>query len=257
MRPRPGGLDTRGTLQAAADGKIECLVLVGADPLADFPDSDLARRALFGARRVISVDTHLSATSDRADVVLPAAAFAEKSGTTTNLEGRVTTLGRKVTPAGTSRPDWMIAAAIAQGLGVDLGYRSVDDITDAIATMVASYDGVTRDALAASPDGVMSHTPVSIDPINPVSVEIGVRNSYDFRLVVSRKLYDAAVGTATSPSMAHLAPGQVAHQHRRRRRCRGEGHQSAGHGRDAHRGRSDRPARHGVDPVQPAGWQHR
>jgi len=213
MRPRPGGLDTRGTLQAAADGKIECLVLVGADPLADFPDSDLARRALFGARRVISVDTHLSATSDRADVVLPAAAFAEKSGTTTNLEGRVTTLGRKVTPAGTSRPDWMIAAAIAQGLGVDLGYRSVDDITDAIATMVASYDGVTRDALAASPDGVMSHTPVSIDPINPVSVEIGVRNSYDFRLVVSRKLYDAAVGTATSPSMAHLAPGQAAHLH--------------------------------------------
>jgi predicted molibdopterin-dependent oxidoreductase YjgC len=138
--------------------------------------------------------------------VLPAAAFAEKSGTTTNLEGRVTTLGRKVTPAGTSRPDWMIAAAIAQGLGVDLGYRSVDDITDAIAAMVASYDGVTREALAASPDGVMSHTPTSIDPINPVSVEIGVRNSYDFRLVVSRKLYDAA-------SMAHLAPGQTAHLH--------------------------------------------
>ena len=44
MRPRSGGLDTRGLLQAAADGKVELLVLVGADPLGDFPDNDLARR---------------------------------------------------------------------------------------------------------------------------------------------------------------------------------------------------------------------
>lgn len=213
MRPRPGGLDTRGMLQAAADGKIECLVLVGADPLADFPDTDLARRALAGARRVISVDTHLSSTSQRADVVLPAAAFGEKSGTTTNLEGRVTTLGRKVTPAGTSRPDWMIAAAIAQGLGTDLGYRTVDDITDAIAELVTGYEHVTRPALAADPDGVLSVTPSTIDPIDPVTAEVPVRNSYDFRLVVSRKLYDAGVTVAQSPSMAHLAPGQAAYLH--------------------------------------------
>jgi len=213
MRPRAGGLDTRGTLQAAADGRIECLVLVGADPLADFPDTDLVRRALAGARRVIAVDTHLSSTAERADVVLAAAAYGEKGGTTTNLEGRVTTLGRKVTAAGTSRPDWMIAVGIAQGLGTDLGYRNVDDITDAIASMVTAYEGVTRAAIAASTDGVLSHTPAAIDPIDVDAVEIPVRNSYDFRLVVSRKLYDAAVGTAASPSMAHLAPGQSAHLH--------------------------------------------
>jgi NADH-quinone oxidoreductase subunit G len=213
MRPRPGGLDTRGTLQAAADGKIECLILVGADPLADFPDTDLVRRALAGARRIISLDTHLSASSERADVVLPAAAAGEKGGTTTNLEGRVTTLGRKVTSVGTSRPDWMIAVAIARGLGTDLGYRDVDDITDAIAAKVAGYEGVTREALASTADGVTSHTPSTIDPVNAVDADIPVRNSYDFRLVVSRKLYDAAVGTAKSPSMAHLAPGQAAHVH--------------------------------------------
>ena len=213
MRPRAGGLGTRGILQAAAEGQIECLVLVGADPLSDFPDTDLVRRALLGARRIISVDTHLSASTDRADVVLPAAAAGEKGGTTTNLEGRVTTLGRKVTPAGTSRPDWMIAAGLALRLGVDLGYRNVDDITDAMALMVAAYDGVTRDLLAAAPDGVMSQTPTSIDPLSTSTVDIGVRNSYDFRLVTSRTLYDAAVGTNASPSMAHLAPGQTAHIH--------------------------------------------
>ncbi len=213
MRPRTGGLGTRGILQAAADGKIECLVLVGADPLSDFPDTDLVRRALFNARRIISVDTHLSASSDRADVVLPASAYGEKGGSTTNIEGRVTSLGRKVTPAGASRPDWMIASGIAQGLGVDLGFRNVDDVTDAMVQLVSAYDGVTREALASSPDGVMSSTPSSIEPLDPASVEIAVRNSYDFRLVVSRKLYDAAVGTATSASMAHLAPGQAAHLH--------------------------------------------
>ena len=213
MRPGVGGLDTRGILQAAADGRIECLVLVGADPLVDFPDTDLVRRALAGARRVIAVDTHLSSTTERADVVLAAAAYGEKGGTTTNLEGRVTALGRKVTAAGTSRPDWMIAMAIAQGLGTDLGYRTVDDITDAIAAKVAAYDGVTRDAVAASPDGVLSHTPASIDPIDAVAADIAVRNSYDFRLVVSRKLYDAGVSNAASPSMAHLAIGQTAHVH--------------------------------------------
>jgi NADH-quinone oxidoreductase subunit G len=213
MRPRAGGLDTRGMLQAAADGRIECLVLVGADPLSDFPDTDLARRALAGARRIISVDTHLSASSQRADIVLPAAASGEKAGTTTNLEGRVTTLGRKVTPAGTSRPDWMIAVSIAQGLGTDLGHRTVDDVTDSIAELVTGYGHVTRAALAATPDGVLSTAPSTIDPLDPVSAEVPGRNSYDFRLVVSRKLYDAAVATAASPSMAHLAPGQAAYVH--------------------------------------------
>ena len=48
MRPGKGGLDSTGVLQAAAEGRIRCLVLLGSDPLADFPDSDLADRALAG-----------------------------------------------------------------------------------------------------------------------------------------------------------------------------------------------------------------
>ena len=65
-----GGLDAAGILTAAADGRIDLLVLLGADPLADFPDADLARRALAGARRVIGVDTFLTDSSALADVVL-------------------------------------------------------------------------------------------------------------------------------------------------------------------------------------------
>ncbi len=213
MRPGPGGLDAAGVLQAAADGKLECLVLVGADPLSDVPDTDLVRRALAGARRVISVDTHPSSTTQRADVVLPAAAYGEKAGTTTNLEGRVTTLGRKVTPAGTSRPDWMIALALASALGTDLGHRTVDDLTEALAAAVPAFAGITRAALASARDGIVT-APLEAEHSAPAApASIPVRNSYDFRLVVGRKLYDAAVGTANSPSMAHLAAGQTAHLH--------------------------------------------
>ena len=212
MRPRPNGMDARASLQAAADGKIEVLVLVGCDPLSDFPDTDLARRALAGARRVIAVDTFLTASSKQADIVLAASAYGEKSGTTTNLEGRVTRVSQKVTPHGTSRPDWMIAANLARALGTDLGLGSVADVTAAIAEMVPTYAGVTDATLDTAADGILADVPTSIDPINAVS-SAAERNSYDFRLVVSRTLYDQATGTAMSPSLAHLASPAAAHLH--------------------------------------------
>jgi NADH-quinone oxidoreductase subunit G len=213
MRPRPGGLDSRKMLEAAAAGRIECLVLVGSDPIGDFPDTDLARRALAGARRIIAVDTFLTESSRLADVVLAASGFAEKSGTTTNLEGRVTSVHRKVTPRGTSRADWMIATALSMQLGHDLGYESVDDVTADMAATVAAYAHVSADALRLSRDGVLAIAPPTIDPMNDVVSSVPPRNSYDFRLVVSRKLYDQAVTTVMSPSLSHLAPGAAAHLH--------------------------------------------
>jgi NADH-quinone oxidoreductase subunit G len=213
MRPGAGGLDARGALQAAADGKIECLVLLGADPLADFPDADLARRGVAGARRVIAVDTFLTETASKADIVLAAAAYAEQGGTTTNIEGRVSTLAEKVTPRGTSRPDWMIAGDLARLLGTDFGYTSVGDVTASISELVTVYSDVTPRTLAATRDGVLTAVPASIDPINMTAPAMADRNSYDFRLVVSRKLYDRATGTANSPSLAHLVPGFAAHVH--------------------------------------------
>ncbi|HTH06980.1 MAG TPA: molybdopterin-dependent oxidoreductase, partial [Ilumatobacteraceae bacterium] len=213
MRPRPGGLDSRGMLQAAADGKVECLVLVGADPLSDFPDSDLARRAMAGARRIVAVDTFLNTSSQKAHVVLAAAAFAEKAGTHTNLEGRVSDLARKVTAAGITRPDWMIATELALELGDDLGYSTVDDVTRDIAAKVAGYGDVTPEAVADAVDGVLALAPHTIDPMNQVEYTVPDRNAYDFRLVVSRVLYDRAVGTTNTPALAHLAPGSAVHLH--------------------------------------------
>lgn len=203
--------DSLANLRAAADGKIDVLVLLGADPINDCPDADLARRALAGARRIISVDTFLSESTQLADVVLPATAFAEQTGTTTNLEGRVSRVNQKVTAHGTSRPDWMIACDLATHLGHDLGFGAHGDITAAIAAEVPAYAAATAVAIDATSEGVLA---VGLDAEMPeAAVTDAAPSGYDYRLVVSRKLYDRAVLTTMSPSLAKLSIGAGAHLH--------------------------------------------
>jgi NADH-quinone oxidoreductase subunit G len=157
--PERRGLDAAGILRAAVENRIQGLVLVGADPLADFPDRGLARRALAGVGFTVVVDLYAPAVD--ADVVLPAAGFGERPGTTTNMEGRVSRLGQKVTPPGTARPDWMIAAELARRLGADMGLTSLDEIAAEIERLAPSHAGLTPALLARASDGVvvpLSHT---------------------------------------------------------------------------------------------------
>jgi NADH-quinone oxidoreductase subunit G len=159
--PAAKGLDTAGILRAAADGKIDTLVLLGADPLADFPDRDLAERGLAGARIVIALDQFLTESVKQADVVLPVAGFAEVDGTTTNIEGRVSTLAKKVTAPGTAQSDWMIAAELAYRLGFDLELESPRLIAAEVEQVAPVFEGVTLDLLDAPParDGVVVALP--------------------------------------------------------------------------------------------------
>ena len=209
LAPRSAESEALQILHAAADGHIDLLVLLGADPLADCPDAELARRALAGARRVISVDTFLTSSTAHADLVLPAAAYGEKAGTTTNLEGRITPVTAKVTVHGTARPDWMVAVDLAARLDQDLGFNDLAGITAEIA---ATVDGCEElEALAAGRatgtgrDGIL--VSVVVPEISRASTEVTERISYDYRLVVSRKLYDNATNTQMAPSLAPLAPG--------------------------------------------------
>src|SRR5690606_5255819 len=129
--------------------------------LADHPDRDLAERGLGGARVVIAVDQFLTESVKQADVVLPAAGYAEVEGTTTNLEGRVSTVGRKVTAPGTAQPDWVVAAELAARLGLDLGLESTDQIAAEVERVAPSFAGLTWDVLSrpAGLDGVVVGLP--------------------------------------------------------------------------------------------------
>ncbi len=204
LAPR-GSTDAAAILEASANGKVDCLILLGADPLSDVPDADLARRGIAGARHIIAIDTFLNNSSAHADIVLPAAAYGEKDGTTTNLEGRVTNVAQSITPHATSRPDWMIAVELAALLNHDLGILTLQDIQTRITQTVGGFDGLSV-SVAVRKNGIL----VSVPPISPLQVHHDAavkRNAYEFRLVVARKLYDQAIGTAMSQSLAALAPG--------------------------------------------------
>ena len=115
----------------------------------------------------------------------------------------------EVTPTGTSRPDWMIASELADRLGLeDLAEElsGVDRITDSIAANVAAYAGATRGRVGRCQ--VMGCWPCPLPRASRLvdnTDGAADRNAYDYRLMVSRRLYDAAIGTAKSPSLASLA----------------------------------------------------
>ncbi|MFM8862954.1 MAG: NADH-quinone oxidoreductase subunit NuoG [Acidimicrobiia bacterium] len=214
--PEQRGLDTAGILRAAADGRLEVLVLLGADPLADFPDRDLAERALAGARTVLSVDTFLNESSRRAHVVLAAAAFAEKAGTTTNLEGRVSVLSQRVTPVGTTRPDWMLASELGARLGTDLGYTTFTDVLVELSAVAPSHLGLDVRLGEGAPDGVLVPLEVSA-PVDGLPAElrptpidapsVAAPGEDRLRLVATRRLYDMGTLVQAAPVLRDLAPG--------------------------------------------------
>ena len=168
--PEERGLDTAGILSAAAERRVEALVLLGADPLSDFPDRQLAQRGMAGARFVVAVDAFLNDSSGQADVVLPAAVYAERPGTTTNLEGRISRLGQKLVGPGVTRPDWMIAAELAARLGGDLGTDTLEAIWDEVERVAPSHVGITRHLIGErrAADGIVAPMP-SV----PVRLQVG------------------------------------------------------------------------------------
>jgi predicted molibdopterin-dependent oxidoreductase YjgC len=153
--PAERGLDSAGILAAAADGRLQALVLLGADPLSDFPDRDLARRALSNVPFVVAVDAFPTPSTEAAHVFLPVALAGEKRGTTTNFEGRLLRLARKVTPPGTAMEDWRIAVELALRLGVDLDLEAVDEVTDEICRLAPAHHGADAALIRRAVDGAV------------------------------------------------------------------------------------------------------
>ena len=206
--PDEVGLDSSGMLKRAHEGGIEVAILLGCDPLTDFPDASLAEQSFNKVEHLIAVDCLLNLTSTGADIVFPAAATAtEIDGTFTNIEGRLTALNRKVTPPGTARPDWMIAVELAAQLGTDLGFIDLDELWDDLATVSDLHGAVDRRSIAATEEGVLLEPMTMAAPPMP-SVE--VPTSSDMRLVVTRKMFDDGTLLTFCPSMANSAGGAVA-----------------------------------------------
>ncbi len=198
------GLDTIGMLQAAVDGKIDTLLLLGADPLADVPDRELALAAFEAVSTVVAVDCLMNDSVNAADIVLPAAMSGEVDGSFVNLEGRLSPLQAKVTPPGQARPDWMIAADIAGSLGADLGFVTLEELRADLAGTVSSFSEVDWQSLVRSGDGPLLATDRSWSAEFGDPVVAPTPDGYGLRLVVDRKLWDLGTMVQHSASLRDL-----------------------------------------------------
>jgi NADH-quinone oxidoreductase subunit G len=204
--PASIGLSTADILASMGEGHggpdggtgVRALVLLGADPLDDFPDRAVAVKALSAGHFVVAVTGHPSESVDAyAEVVLPCAVSHERAGTTTNIEGRVSRLGPKLSAPGFAWPDWMIAAELAVALGSDLGLASDNELSDELARTAPAYAGLTQEVLHSdvAHDGIL--VPLTgnedhrddVTPIDPVALP-GVES-------VERQGAPPRVGTGT------------------------------------------------------------
>ena len=145
--PSKAGLTVVEMMRAAADGAVKALYVMGENPMLSDPNITHVEEALKSLDFLVVQDIFLTETARLADVVLPAASFAEKDGTITNTERRVQRLRAAITPPGEARVDWRIICALARRLGYEMSYPDVAAIEDEIAGLSPIYGGITYDRL--------------------------------------------------------------------------------------------------------------
>ncbi len=213
----PGGLrrtgarqaDAVGILDAAANGEIDTLILLGADPVGDLPDAERAQSALANVAHLIAVDLFMTESCRYAGIVLPAAGYGEVEGSFLNLEGRLSPVATRVTPPGQARSDWMIAVDVAMSADVDLGFSSLVECHKALSAAVGTFARVDWERLTGAEDGQLLDLSRDWAPDLGGSVVAPPLDGYGLRLVVDRKLWDLGTMVQESPSLAGLAGDAV------------------------------------------------
>lgn len=143
------GANTHQMLTSAANGTLPMLWVLGAKLAEKYPDRELVQAALSTAFVVVS-ELEMTETAQYADLILPAASFAEKDGTFTNCEGRVQRIYKAFDILGDVKPDWLIFTEIASQMGTNFPYFSARDITLDLSKSVPSFTGITPKSLGDS-----------------------------------------------------------------------------------------------------------
>jgi len=134
-------------MHAIKEGTIRGMYVMGENPAMSDPDANHAREALAALDHLVVQDIFLTETAYLADVILPASAFAEKTGTFTNTD-RLVQMGRQaINPPGQARQDLWIIQQIGQRLGLDWHYGHVSEVFDEMRHTMPSIAGITWDRL--------------------------------------------------------------------------------------------------------------
>ena len=143
------GLTVVEIMNAILDDEIKGMYILGENPAMSDPDQNHARAALARLEHLVVQDIFLTETAWHADVVLPAAAHAEKWGSYTNTNRQVQMARPVVAPPGVARPDWEIEQELAKRLGLDWQYAHPGDVFAEMAQMMPSLKNITWARLEA------------------------------------------------------------------------------------------------------------
>jgi formate dehydrogenase alpha subunit len=138
------GLTVVEMLHGTEDGTTRGMYIMGENPFLSDPNANRVKKNLESLDFLVVQDIFLSETAQLADVVLPAAAFAEKDGTFTNTERRVQLLEKVLDPPGSARPDWQIIGDASSRLGYPMSYLGTAQIMDEMARLMPIYAGISH-----------------------------------------------------------------------------------------------------------------
>jgi predicted molibdopterin-dependent oxidoreductase YjgC len=201
------------------------MYIMGENPVLSFPNQSLIREALTSLDFLVVQDMFLTETAKLANVVLPAASFAEKEGTFTNFEGRVQHLHKVIEPLVDSLPDWEIILRLANSIGCPMPYSSLQEVMDEIRELVPFYrdigyrDTEPKDIARTEldreplrnrrlykgqfPSGFGRFSPVQYEPQEEMP-----KDGYPLTLLTGSVLYHSGTGSRSSrsPRLSEFSP---------------------------------------------------
>ncbi|MFH1328708.1 MAG: formate dehydrogenase subunit alpha [Candidatus Bathyarchaeota archaeon] len=148
--PDKPGLTVTEVTSAILEGKIKALYIMGENVVITDPDSLRVEEALKKLEFLAVSDIFPTETSEFANLIFPAASWAEKEGTVTNTERRVQLRRMAIEPLGESKPDWMIICELAKRLGAKTGFNfsSPEEIFNEMRNLTPQYSGITYERLS-------------------------------------------------------------------------------------------------------------
>ena len=161
------GLTVTEIMDAVHDNKIKGMYILGENPAMSDPDVEHARDALAKLEHLVVQDIFITETANYADVILPAAAFAEKSGTVTNTNRQVQMARPAVVPPGLAKADWWIEVELAKRVGLNWKYKDPSEVFNEMAINMRSLDNITWNRLEN--DSAVTYPSLSeTDPGQPI-----------------------------------------------------------------------------------------
>ncbi len=142
LSPKPG-LTATEMMNAAAEGRIKAMYIMGENPIITDPNMHHTIKALESLDFLVVQDIFMTETAEHADVVLPASCFAEKDGTFSNTERKVQRVRKAVDLPGEARDDLSIIMELSKRLGYPMNYESAEEVLREFGRLWPALGGMT------------------------------------------------------------------------------------------------------------------